>query len=284
MLGLRQQVGRDPPGVVVPVGDHEDLGGAGDEVDADLAEHAALGGGDIGVAGPGDLVDRLDRCGAVRQGRHRLSAADAPDLVGAGDPCREHDQGVERAAGSGHHHDDAANACDLGRHDVHQNRGRVRRRSARHVDPGRIHRPVARAQPRTRGVGEVDILRHQLTVEDLDTPGRKGQRLALRRRNLRRRRVAFGFGDAHVGRRDAGPVEFGGVVDDGRVAARAHVGHDAGDDAVDVLVGIAVAPEEGRKFLFEARRRSVQPKRHGKPRGQRRGNGRSSGRPAAAAS
>ena len=88
VLGLRQQVGRDPPGVVVPVGDHEDLGGAGDEVDADLAEHAALGGGDIRVAGPGDLVDRLDRCGAVRQGRHRLSAADAPDLVGAGDPCR----------------------------------------------------------------------------------------------------------------------------------------------------------------------------------------------------
>ncbi len=59
VLGLRQEIGRDPVRIVVPVGDHQDFRRAGDQVDADLAEHAALGGRDIGVARPGDLVDRL---------------------------------------------------------------------------------------------------------------------------------------------------------------------------------------------------------------------------------
>ena len=58
VLGLRQKVGGDPGGIVVAVGDDQDLRRAGDQVDADLAEHAALGGGDIGVARAGDLVDR----------------------------------------------------------------------------------------------------------------------------------------------------------------------------------------------------------------------------------
>ena len=51
VLGLRHQVERDPVGVVVAVGDHQHLGGAGDHVDADLAEDLPLGRGDIGVAG-----------------------------------------------------------------------------------------------------------------------------------------------------------------------------------------------------------------------------------------
>ncbi len=36
-------------------------------------------------------------------------------------------------------------------------------------------------------------------MEGLDALGREGQRLALRRRHLCRRRVALGIGDAHVG-------------------------------------------------------------------------------------
>ena len=35
----------------------------------------------------------------------------------------------------------------------------------------------------------------------------------------------------------------------GRIAAGAHVGHDVGRDPVDILVGVPIAPEEGRKFL-----------------------------------
>ena len=57
----------------------------GDHVDADLAEHLPLGGGDVGVARPDDLVDRGDALGAVGKRRDRLGAADAIDLVDAGE-------------------------------------------------------------------------------------------------------------------------------------------------------------------------------------------------------
>jgi hypothetical protein len=88
VLGLAEQVERDPVGVVVGVGDHEDFGGACDHVDADLAEHAPLGGGDIGVAGAGDLVHRGDAFGAVGQCRNRLRPADPVDFVDPGQAGR----------------------------------------------------------------------------------------------------------------------------------------------------------------------------------------------------
>ena len=50
VLGLRQQVGGDPFGIGVSVGDDQHLGRAGDHVDADAAEHEALGRRHIGVA------------------------------------------------------------------------------------------------------------------------------------------------------------------------------------------------------------------------------------------
>ena len=50
VLGLSQQVGGDPCRVVVLVGDHHHLRRPGHHVDADLAEHLALGRRHIGVA------------------------------------------------------------------------------------------------------------------------------------------------------------------------------------------------------------------------------------------
>ncbi len=43
MLGLRQQVCRDPIGIAGLVGENENFRRPGDHVDADLAEHQALG-------------------------------------------------------------------------------------------------------------------------------------------------------------------------------------------------------------------------------------------------
>ena len=86
MLGLGEEVGGDPVGIVVAVGDDQDLARAGDHVDADRAEHLALGGGDVGVARPDDLGDRRDRRRAVGERGDRLGAADAVDLVDAGEP------------------------------------------------------------------------------------------------------------------------------------------------------------------------------------------------------
>ena len=97
VLGLAEQVGGDPGGVLGAVGDHDDLGRAGDQVDADPAEHLALGFGDISVAGPDDLVDRGDGRGAERERGDRLGAADPVDLVDPGQVRRDQDQGVELA-------------------------------------------------------------------------------------------------------------------------------------------------------------------------------------------
>ena len=77
MLGLAEQIGGDPVGIVGAVGDHQDFRRPGDGIDADLAEHFALGGGDLGIAGAHDLVHRRDAFGAIGQRRHRLRPADA---------------------------------------------------------------------------------------------------------------------------------------------------------------------------------------------------------------
>ena len=64
------------PGSAGGVGEDHALGGAGGQVDADLAADLDLGGGDPGVARPDDPVDGLDA--GVRQaegeGRDRLGA------------------------------------------------------------------------------------------------------------------------------------------------------------------------------------------------------------------
>ena len=66
VLGLAQQVGGDPVGVVRGIGDHDDLARPRDHVDPDDAVDLALGLRDPGVAGAGDDIDRLDPPRAVR--------------------------------------------------------------------------------------------------------------------------------------------------------------------------------------------------------------------------
>ena len=77
------------------VGDDQHFRRAGDHVDADRAEHLALGGRDIGVAGPDDLGDRPDRLGAIGERGDRLRAADAVDLRHAGEIGGDQHQRVD---------------------------------------------------------------------------------------------------------------------------------------------------------------------------------------------
>ena len=101
-------------------------------------------------------------------------------------------------------------------------------------------------------------------MKGFDAPRREGQRLALSRRHPGRGRFSLGIGDAQARRVSVDPVEFPGVLDQRDIAAGAHVGHDVGGDPVDILVSVPIAPEEGREFLFETRRRGVEPlRRHG---------------------
>ena len=98
VLGLAEQVHRDPVGRRRAVGEHEDLARAGDHVDADRAEDAPLGARHVGVAGAGDLVHRGDRRRAVGQRADRLRAADREDAIDAGDRRRREHERVALAA------------------------------------------------------------------------------------------------------------------------------------------------------------------------------------------
>ena len=73
-----------------------------------LPNTSALGRRHIGVAGPDDLGDRRDRRGAIGERRDRLRAADAIDLVDAGELGRRQHQRAELAVRRRHHHDERA--------------------------------------------------------------------------------------------------------------------------------------------------------------------------------
>jgi hypothetical protein len=75
---------------------------------------------------------------------HRLGAADAIDLVDTGELRRRQDERHQLAVGCRHHHDQARNAGDLGRHRIHQHRGRIGGGAARHIEADRLDRGPAR--------------------------------------------------------------------------------------------------------------------------------------------
>ncbi len=146
MLGLAQQVGGAHLGVGGLVGDDQDLGRAGEQIDADPAVKLALGLGDIGVAGPDQHVDRPERLGAERHRRDRLDAAEHINLVGAGevhrrDRLRVRHALVRRRAGG-----DVADPGDPRGDDRHMRRGDHRIAPARHIAADAADRDVAMAE------------------------------------------------------------------------------------------------------------------------------------------
>jgi hypothetical protein len=181
VLGLREQVHRHPVGVGGAVAQHQDFGRAGDHVDADGAEHAALGGGDIGVAGADDLVDRLNRRGAVGQRADCLRAADGDHARDAGDRGGGQHHLVLHAVRGRHHHDDLKHASHLGGNRVHQHRRWVCGLAARDVDADPVERGDALAQHGAIRLGVAEALQLLLLpfVEHADTIGSGLQRSAL---------------------------------------------------------------------------------------------------------
>ena len=115
MLGLRKQIGGDPGGIVRAVGDHQDLRGSCDHVDADDAEDPPLGRRHEGIAGPDDLGDRGDAVGPLASGRDGQQAAVAVDGVRFRKKRRRHDQRVQHAVGRRHGHHQTLDARDLRR-------------------------------------------------------------------------------------------------------------------------------------------------------------------------
>ena len=175
-------------GLARAVGDDDDFGRAGDQVDPHLPEHAPLGGGDIGVAGADDLEDRRDRRRAIGQRRDRLRAADPVDFVDAGDARRRQHQRIDHAARRRHHHRDARAAGDARGRRVHQHRRGVAGQTAGHVEPDRLDRPPPPAKIDAELVAKAQILRHLPFVIGAHARMGEFERLPIRRGPIARRR------------------------------------------------------------------------------------------------
>ena len=122
MLGLREQIHRNPVGIGFAIAHHQNFGRAGNHVNADYAEHHAFGGGDIGVARAGNLVDFGNGASAIGQRRHRLRAADGEHAIHTGNRRRRQHHVVEFTIGRGHDHDQLRHTGDLGGNSIHQHR------------------------------------------------------------------------------------------------------------------------------------------------------------------
>ncbi|MCY1526775.1 hypothetical protein D9M68_618150 [compost metagenome] len=254
VLGLGEQVHGDPVRIGAAVADHEDFRGAGDHVDADLAEHMALGGGDVDVARTDDLVDLRHALGAVGQRGHGLGAADGEDAVDTGDAGGGEDDLVDLATRGRHHHDHFGDAGDLGRNRVHQHRGRVGRLAARHVQAGAIQRGDLLAEHGAVGLGVAPGILLLLLV--VAAHARRGvfQGFALGRGDAgqgqfqalaRQDQVGHGFGfDA---------IETLGELHHGGVAAAAHGSDDVQHALVDGVVGNAFPGEQMVQMTREVR-------------------------------
>ncbi|MNS84034.1 hypothetical protein D3C72_1178460 [compost metagenome] len=149
MLGLGQQVGGHIGRVRAVIGQNGDFAWPGDAVDIDSAVHLALRQRDEDVARAADLVYRLDRIGAVRQGCDRLRSADPVDLAYAS--FRSGDENIRvnacLTAGSRRRdHHDLRHARNLGRDDIHEYRGRISGLTARHVHTHTLQRANNLAQ------------------------------------------------------------------------------------------------------------------------------------------
>ena len=155
VLGLGEEVDGHPVRIARAVGDDQHFGGTGHHVDADGAEHAALGAGDVGVAGADDLVHLRNGLRAVGQRADGLGAADGEHAIDAGQMRRGQHQFVPLAARRRHHHDEFLDARHLGGNGVHQHRTRIGRLAAGHVEADAIERRDLLAQARAVGFGVV---------------------------------------------------------------------------------------------------------------------------------
>ena len=150
VLGLAEQVAGHERRVGLVVGDDEDLGRPGEQVDAAAAEQLPLGLGDEPVAGPAQHVDRLDLAHAERHEREGGDSPEGEDAVGAGrvdgvDRGRVPAGALDRR-GAGH---DRRHARDLRGDDAHLRGTEHRVASAGDVAADVPHRevPVAEDDP-----------------------------------------------------------------------------------------------------------------------------------------
>ena len=254
VLGLAEQVHRDPVGIRSAVADHEDFGRTGDHVDADAAEYMALGSRHVGVARTDDLVDAGNRLRAVGKCGDGLSTADGVGSVDATETGRREHQLIFLAARRRHHHFTLADAGDVGRHGVHEHGARVGGLAARHVQTDRIHGGHPLAHAVAEMIGHHERLAEFVFMELADAFGCLGERFALfGGKTVKRRLHVFGRDDELVHRGDRHAVETVGVFEHGFVAADADVLDDGFGTARDFRIDARISGDEFGEFRLELR-------------------------------
>jgi hypothetical protein len=237
VLGLAQKVGRDHLRVRAVVGDHQDLGRAGQKVDADPAEQLALGLGDIGVAWADQHVDRPYFIDAVRHRADRLDPAQKKDFVGAAERHRGDGLGVRSAIGRRRAGDDPLHARDLGGDDAHVGRRDHRIAAARHVAADARDRDALVAEGHARQGGDLDVLERVLLRLRKAADLRLGERDVVDRLlgDAGDKGIDLGLAQAKAGR--VPPIESFGVRAHRLVAARLNIGKDAAHGLAHLLAG-----------------------------------------------
>jgi hypothetical protein len=178
-----------------------------------------------------------------------LCATNGEGACDAGHVGRGQHQGVALAARRGHHHDDLAYASHVGRYGIHQQRRRIGRLAAGHVD---AHAVQGRDLLTQQGAVFIAVLPAlAIGLQLALVVAADALRGLLQRRTLGRRDRLEGCGEVlglelkgrHI--RHIQGVKPCGVLQHRRVAPRAHVGQDRRHSLLDRLV-LLIAPMQQR--------------------------------------
>ncbi len=243
MLGLHHQVDRGQLDRRLRPGDDHHLGRTGDPGgDTDHARHLALGLGDVAVARPDDHVDRLDRLGAVGQGRDGLGTPDPVHLVHPGHPGCGQRRVVDPTVGGrrcAEHH--FPHACDSGGGGAHQHGRGVAGPPSRRVAArtGDRSGQVLHRDPPVREL--LDLGSHLVRVVGADPVVRHLDRLAQLGGDPIERAVELGVGHPELVELD--PVEGSGQAAERGVTTGPHRLDDRRDLA-HRTIGLAPRPRQ----------------------------------------
>ena len=223
MLGLAQQVSCHPGGVAAAIRQHQNLRRPGDHINANLAEHFALGGGNVNIAGADDLIHRGNALGAVSQRGHGLGAAGLEDLVNTGNHRSSQDGGIHlaiRPGGGGHH--DLLHTGHLGGDHIHQYGAGVSGGTARHIHTGFFNRGIFLAQHNAGGIVHHKVLVDLVLMEGADVGG--GHLQGSHKILTGGFKGFVNFRLAHPQLVQLGVVKFQSVIFQGGITAGAHIG------------------------------------------------------------
>ena len=252
MLRLRQQVSGDLVRIVLPIGNDKDFARSCDHVDADNPIELALGLCDIGVAGTGDDVHRLDALCAVGEGRDGLRTPHAPDFVDPGHVRSSEHERIRIALGRRCDDDNALNASDAGGDRIHQERGGIGSSAAGHIKASCIDREPPCSQPHALIISVVPICGQLRFVIGANATGREFESLALVCVDLFvcffatfRRNDPIGIIDQRI------PVKALRILHKCFIAAGLHGAQNVRDNARNITFGFAPRIDDAVEALFE---------------------------------